>query len=83
MWRAQRQHEIIMNAYEVSFFFKGTKIVSIKSPDIIQNATQAQSIAYGGIKCWFEQQGLPVPEFVRNVHYIGSEEYQWEILPLN
>ena len=71
-----------MKAYEVSFFFEGTKTISIPSPDTIQNATQAQGIAYGGIKRWFEQQGQPVPEFVRNVQYAGAKEYQWDILPL-
>ena len=74
---------IHMKAYEVSFFFEGTKTISIDSPDTITNLVQAENLAYGGIKLWFEQQGLPIPELVRNVEYVGFNEYQWDILPLN
>ena len=71
-----------MNTYQVSFSLNGVTQISIESSDVIENTLQAEAIAIGGIKQWFQEQVLPVPDFVRNVYYIGAEEYQWDILPL-
>lgn len=71
-----------MNKYCLSFSSNGIKQIHVYSPDVIGNELQAQSIAYGGIKLWYEQQNLPVPESVQDVRYVDQYDYQWDVLPL-
>lgn len=71
-----------MNEYPVSFFWKGKISFVIFSPDLINDKTKAEGLIWGGIRKWFEDKNLPMPEFVRNVQYEGKKEYQWDVLPL-
>ncbi len=70
--------------YKVSFLWRKTQTIVITSPDVPENELAAEAIAYGGIKLWFEKQGLPVPPFVSHVRYVDTDKipYEWEVLPL-
>lgn len=71
------------NQIEVTFSLGGQHVSVITSDPLPTNKLVARTLAGYAIEYWFEQQGLPVPEFVRNVEYVGCEDYQWDILVLD
>lgn len=71
------------NKIEVTFFWEGQQISVIKSDLLPTHELAARTLANYAIEEWFMQQKLPVPEFVRNVEYVGYKKYQWDILILD
>lgn len=72
------------NKIEVTFSWEGQQPVSaIKSDLLPTHELAARELAISAIEDWFTQHNLPVPELVRNVQYVGCEEYQWDIFVLD
>ena len=70
------------NQIEVTFFLGKDRVSIITSDSLPAHELAARELADYAVRDWFKRQDLPVPEFVRNVQYVGCEDYQWDILVL-
>lgn len=71
-----------MTNFTVNFFYKGKEeSISAHAEEEPYDGFEANVIAWGAIRLWFEQRGINKPNFVRNVQYNGSTKYTWDIMP--
>ncbi|MDE7460115.1 MAG: hypothetical protein K2M85_03405 [Paramuribaculum sp.] len=68
--------------FKLNFFYEGKEeSISAYAEKEPNDGLEANVIAWGAIRLWFDQRGIDMPNFVRNVQYTGSTKYTWDIMP--
>lgn len=69
--------------YEITFLWKGKmKKISVTTEKVLPNKDEAENIAWGAIRGWFESEKISIPEYIRNVQFVGIKEFHWDVITL-
>ncbi|MBD5239209.1 MAG: hypothetical protein HDS64_05470 [Bacteroidales bacterium] len=70
--------------FTVTFYYDGQiRSVAAQAVKAPSDKYDAEAIAWGTIRSWFQNSKIAMPEFVRNITYRGTLECSWELLPMH
>lgn len=73
----------MQNKFTVKFYWDGHEYMTHYFAEILpKDESEANVLAWGAIRKWFEDQNLSIPKLVRNVSYFGDETYNWDAMSL-